>query len=63
MTPARRRERPGHARPPYHERPGRDTTNDTDVIFPTGGEPTVLQLRTSTDGYLGAVRLHLPVLA
>ena len=52
-----------HARPPYNQRPGRDTTNDTDAIFPTGGEPAVLQLRATTDGYLGAVRLHLPVRA
>lgn len=49
-----------HARPPYNQRPGRDTTNDTDVIFPMGGEPAVLQLRATTNGYLGAVRLHLP---
>lgn len=50
-----------HARPPYNQRPGRDTTNDTDAIFPAGAEPAVLQLRATTDGYLGAVRLHLPV--
>jgi protocatechuate 3,4-dioxygenase beta subunit len=49
-----------HARPPYSQRPGRDTTNHTDVIFPKGGEPAVLQLHTTHDGYLGAVRLHLP---
>jgi len=49
-----------HARPPYSQRPGRDTANDTDVIFPTGREPAVLQLRATTNGYLGAVRLHLP---
>ena len=49
-----------HALPPYNQRPGRDTTNDTDAIFPTGGVPAVLQLRTATDGYLGAVRLRLP---
>jgi protocatechuate 3,4-dioxygenase beta subunit len=48
------------ARPPYRERPGRDTTNATDEILPTGGEPAVLDLRPFGEGYLGASRLHLP---
>ena len=52
-----------HARPPYNQRPGRDTTNETDAIFPVGGEPAVLQLRTTTDGHLGAARLQLPIQA
>ena len=52
-----------HALAPYNERPGRDTTNETDVIFPIGGEPAVLQLRTTPDRHLGAARLHLPIQA
>jgi protocatechuate 3,4-dioxygenase beta subunit len=51
------------ARPPYRERPGRDTTNSTDEILPTGGEPAVLDLRPLGDGCLGASRLHLPALS
>ena len=47
-------------RVPYRERPDRDTTNATDEIFPTGGEPAVLELRPSSDGFVGAARLHLP---
>ena len=48
------------ARPPYAQRPGRDTTNDDDVIFPTGGEPAVLDLAPAGDGYIGAIWLRLP---
>jgi len=48
------------ARAPYRDRPKRDTTNATDEIFPTGGEPAVLELREQRDGYLAAARLHLP---
>ena len=48
------------AEAPYRERPGRDTTNATDTIFATGGEPAVLELRPSGGGYLAAARLHLP---
>ena len=47
-------------RPPYVQRPGRDTTNATDEIFPTGGEPAVLDLEPSGDGYLAAITLRLP---
>lgn len=47
--------------PPYSDRPGRDTTNTTDVILPTGGDPAVLQIVAVGDGYLGAARLHLPI--
>jgi hypothetical protein len=32
----------------------------TDGIFPTGGEPAVLELRPLGDGYLAAARLQLP---
>lgn len=42
---------------PYAERPGRDTTNDTDTIFPTGGVPAVLDVAPSQDGYRAAACL------
>ncbi len=32
------------ASPPYAQRPGRDTTNDSDEILPTGGDPAVLDI-------------------
>jgi len=49
------------ARPPYDERPERDTTNATDEIFSSGADPAVLDL-TSTDGaYLAAAWLRLPL--
>lgn len=42
---------------PYAERPGRDTTNDTDTIFPTGGVPAVLDIAPSRDGFRAAACL------
>ena len=51
------------AEAPYRDRPGRDTTNSTDTIFCTGGEPAVLELRAvrgGGGGYIAAARLHLP---
>jgi len=48
-------------RSPYSGRPSRDTTNATDVIFPTGGDPAVLDVDTAKDGYVGTARLHLPI--
>ena len=48
-------------RAPYDERPERDTTNATDEIFSTGGEPAVLDLSWSDDACLAAARLHLPL--
>lgn len=45
---------------PYAERPGRETTNDTDEIFPTGGEPAVLDVIAIGDGYRAGVCLVLP---
>ena len=48
------------ASPPYSERPDRDTTNATDTIFPTGGEPAVLHVETAGAGYLAAIALRLP---
>jgi protocatechuate 3,4-dioxygenase beta subunit len=52
------------AEAPYRDRPGRDTTNATDTIFATGGEPAVLEVRTARTGrgYIAAARLHLPPL-
>jgi protocatechuate 3,4-dioxygenase beta subunit len=45
---------------PYSGRPGRDTTNGTDTIFPTGGDPAVLDVRPSGIGYQAAICLLLP---
>lgn len=45
---------------PYAQRPGRDTTNDTDEIFSTGGEPAVLDVTPDGDGYRSAICLVLP---
>jgi protocatechuate 3,4-dioxygenase beta subunit len=48
-------------RPPYRERPTPDTTNDTDEIYPTGGEPAVLEVIDQGErGYLAALCLVLP---
>lgn len=47
-------------RAPYRDRPDRDTMNATDEIFPTGGEPAVLELRHRVSDYLAAARLQLP---
>ena len=46
--------------PPYSQRPGRDTTNDTDEIFPTGGEPALLDVTAVDDQYRAAICLVLP---
>jgi protocatechuate 3,4-dioxygenase beta subunit len=48
------------ARAPYAERPGRDTTNATDGIFRTGGDPAVVDVRPLGEGYLAAICLVLP---
>jgi protocatechuate 3,4-dioxygenase beta subunit len=48
---------------PYAERPGRDTTNKTDEIFPTGGDPAVLDVTPVSDGYRAAICLALPTAA
>lgn len=45
---------------PYADRVGRDTTNATDEIFPTGGDPAVLDVTPRDDGYLAAIGLALP---
>jgi len=48
------------ARMPYASRPGRDTTNDTDEIFSTGGDPAVLDIVPTGNGYRAAICLELP---
>ena len=45
---------------PYRERPGRDTTNLTDTIFPTGGDPAVLDVAPDGEGFRAATWLTTP---
>jgi protocatechuate 3,4-dioxygenase beta subunit len=45
---------------PYAERPGRDTTNATDDIFRTGGNPALLDVSPAQHGYRAAICLVLP---
>jgi protocatechuate 3,4-dioxygenase beta subunit len=45
---------------PYGARPGRDTSNATDDIFPTGGDPAVVDITPNGDGYRAAIRLVVP---
>lgn len=48
------------SREPYSKRPGRDTTNDSDEIFPTGGEPAVLDVTSDHGTHRAAICLVLP---
>jgi protocatechuate 3,4-dioxygenase beta subunit len=48
------------ARPPYSERPGRDTANSSDTIFASGGEDAVLDLEEDGEGYRAAICFLLP---
>jgi protocatechuate 3,4-dioxygenase beta subunit len=48
------------ASPPYAERGGRDTTNASDEIFPTGGDPALLDVAPTDEGYRAAICLVLP---
>jgi len=48
------------AHSPYAARPGRDTTNDNDEIFPTGGDPAMVDIVPTADGYRAAICLELP---
>ena len=49
------------ARAPYAARPSRDTTNETDEIFKTGGgEPAVLDIDLPAGGYRAGICLVLP---
>lgn len=45
---------------PYAQRAGRDTINETDEIFPTGGAPAVLDIAPHGDGYRAAICLIVP---
>jgi hypothetical protein len=47
-------------RQPYAGRPDRDTTNENDTIYPTGGQPAVLDLVATDHGYRAAICLELP---
>ena len=44
----------------YRDRPGRDTTNDTDTILPTGGEPAIVDVAPVDGGYRAAICLIIP---
>ena len=48
------------ANPPYNQRPGPDTTNDTDEIFLGGGERALLEIRPAQAGYRAAVCFVVP---
>ena len=48
------------SRPPYAERPGRDTTNDTDEILPVGGDPAVLDITPVGAASRAAICLVVP---
>ena len=45
---------------PYAARPGRDTTNGADEIFPTGDGPAMLDVTRGNGGYRAAICLVLP---
>jgi len=47
------------ASPPYAQRPGRDTTNDSDEILPTGGDPAVLDISDDSGRMRAAICLAL----
>jgi len=51
------------AQSPYAERPGRDTNNTTDEIFPTGGDASVVDIAPVGTGYRAGVCLVLPTIA
>jgi hypothetical protein len=48
------------SRRPYAERPGRDTTNDTDEILPVGGDPAVLDTTPVGAASRSAICLVVP---
>jgi protocatechuate 3,4-dioxygenase beta subunit len=49
------------ARAPYNERPGRDTTNETDEIFAEGGDAALLDLKRRDTSYWAAACFIVPV--
>jgi protocatechuate 3,4-dioxygenase beta subunit len=46
-------------RPPYNQRPDRDTTNAVDSLFAAGGNNSLLDVVAGDDRYLGTVCLML----
>jgi protocatechuate 3,4-dioxygenase beta subunit len=44
-------------RRPYSRRPNRDTRNATDSVFRNGGKRSLLSLRRSGSGYMGAITM------
>jgi protocatechuate 3,4-dioxygenase beta subunit len=48
------------ARAPYGARPSRDTTNEDDEIIGTGGDPALLDIDPTVDGYRAGICLVLP---
>jgi protocatechuate 3,4-dioxygenase beta subunit len=49
------------ARPPYRERPTPDTSNESDEIYPTGGDPALLEVIDDGEGgHLAGLCLTLP---
>ena len=45
---------------PYAQRPGRDTTNATDAILPTGGDPAILDISFGAARLMAGICLALP---
>lgn len=41
-----------HGGAPYDQRPRRDTTNESDTIFPSGGQTTMLDLSAEANGHI-----------
>jgi protocatechuate 3,4-dioxygenase beta subunit len=48
------------AQAPYAARPGRDTTNEADTIFRTGGVPAIVDIIPTGPSYRAAISLVLP---
>jgi protocatechuate 3,4-dioxygenase beta subunit len=44
---------------PYRDRPYRDTTNTTDTILPTGGDPAIVDVTQTAHGYRAVICLGL----
>lgn len=48
-----------HSAPPYAERSRRDTTNESDTIFPSGDSTTLLDLTADGEGHRAEASLVL----
>jgi len=46
-----------YRRTPYSSRPNRDVRNATDSVYRNGGKRSLLRLRRSGSGYVGAIRM------